>query len=189
MRWYFLPFSSFSNLRSPERTSTPFSTVTLISSFLISGSSALMTYSLSSWGVSPSGAHSAPVIVSSSPSRLCGRRPRKLERRFCMSSSSRKGSIRVNAFIGSSFWRWLSLAYRSGTAAFSPCSVASSPQRPQNDNNLLHAKWSNLCNHRITSYLSHIFPISARHYVTDTTEHAEATQRHDVTPVECRWRR
>src|SRR6266478_2113201 len=80
--------------------SRPFSTATFTSSFLISGNSVLMTYSLSSSVMSTKGAHSATVMDSSfvSPSRA-GVRPKKLERRFCSSSISLDGSERVIAFI------------------------------------------------------------------------------------------
>src|SRR3989442_5610923 len=51
----FLFLSSFSNLRSPEIVSTPFSTATFTSSFLSSGNSALIRYSFSSSVMSANG--------------------------------------------------------------------------------------------------------------------------------------
>src|SRR5882724_1016213 len=88
MRWNFFLRSSFSPLRSPETQRTPSSTVTLTSSFFISGRSALRRYPRSSSVISTSGDQSATVRLWVSPVPiLFGNPPRKRLKRFCVASS------------------------------------------------------------------------------------------------------
>ena len=87
------------NLRSPEMIRIPLSTVTLTSSFLTSGNSALMRYSFSSSVMSANGVQSARVISSRCPSGRRRGRPKSVERRFWKSSISRNGSKRVSVLI------------------------------------------------------------------------------------------
>src|SRR5271165_807884 len=104
MRWYFLCFSSFSTLRSPVIESTPPSTVTLISSLVMPGNSALTVYSLSSSAISTGGDHSETVNSSSPPSvNTDSRLPSSEPSLFCISSNSRIGSHETEARNGFHF--------------------------------------------------------------------------------------
>src|SRR5262249_48372415 len=92
--WNFLPFSSFSSLRSPSTVSIPSSNSTFTSSFFTSGRSALTMYSLSVSWMSTGGAHSPNDSVSVS-NPLRGRSPSIRLKRAWMPSSSRNGSHRT----------------------------------------------------------------------------------------------
>src|SRR5205823_4240298 len=89
MRWNFFLRSSFSVLRSPETLRMPSSTVTLTSSFFISGRSALSRYPRSSSLISTSGDQSGTVRPSISPLPiLFGKQPKKNAlKRFCVACS------------------------------------------------------------------------------------------------------
>src|SRR6266446_9520394 len=101
VRWNFLFRSSFSLLRSPETQRMPSSTVTLTSSFFISGRSALTRYPRSSSLISTSGDQSATVRLCVSPLPiLFGHPPRKRLKRFCVASSISLSLFHViNVFI------------------------------------------------------------------------------------------
>src|SRR6266513_1444743 len=89
MRWNFFLRSSFSVLRSPETQRMPSSTVTLTSSFLISGRSALSRYPRSSSLISTSGDQSATARLWISPLPILFGKPpsKKGLHRFCVACS------------------------------------------------------------------------------------------------------
>src|SRR5207244_9163620 len=88
-RWNFFLRSSFSLLRSPETLRMPSSTVTLTSSFFISGRSALSRYPRSSSLISTSGDQSATARLWISPLPiLLGKPPKKNRcKPFCVCRS------------------------------------------------------------------------------------------------------
>src|SRR4029450_14000564 len=132
MRWNFFFCSSFSLLRSPETLRMPSSTVTLTSSFFISGRSALRRYPRSSSLISTSGDQSATARLWISPLPiLFGNPPKKNRlRRFCASSISLSGFHVTNLFI---------YIYLSGLS-YSHLGASRSPLIVRVDPNLVHVE-------------------------------------------------